>query len=89
MSIFEKSVTWWGSESGVPGTCGYKKCRNERFRPKAFQKIKNYQNRPGENFSVTRQSLEFFVFFRKSRIFVIDLSGSGGFLSATKKKLDF
>ena len=69
MSIFEKSVTWWDSESGVPGTCGYKKCRNERFRPRAFQKIKNYQNRPGENFSVTPQSLGFFENFQNVRIF--------------------
>ena len=40
--IFEKSPTWWCSEGGVPRAPGYKKPRNERFRPRAFQKIKNY-----------------------------------------------
>ena len=68
-AIFEKSPTWWHGESGLPCSPGYKKCRNERFRPRAFQKIKNYQNRVGENFSVIEIKFEFLKIFKIFEIF--------------------
>ena len=45
MSFSEKSRYWWWPQSAVTDLYGKEKPRNERFRHRAFQKIKNYQNR--------------------------------------------